>query len=68
MHRQKFEEHYKRYSNHLQSGELERQLLKSSQEKTKHLATMAAVAEKRGNKDHSNNVSIVSYNLVHFSG
>lgn len=50
MHRQKFEEHYKRYSNHLQSGELERQLLKNSQEKMKHLATMAAVAEKRVDK------------------
>ena len=48
MNRQKFEEHYKRYANHLQSVELERKLLKSSQEKTKHLAAMAVVAEKRG--------------------
>ena len=37
-----------RFSNHLQSAELERDLLKMSQEKTAHLATMAAVADRRG--------------------
>ena len=64
MHKQKFELHYTRYSNHLQNGELERQLLKHSQEKTKHLAAMAAVAEKRGIKLHTTEASLYH---VHFS-
>jgi len=64
MHKQKFELHYTRYSPTLPQKAVERQLLKHSQEKTKHLAAMAAIAEKRGIKLHTTEASLYH---VHFS-